>query len=536
MYERYFKGTGTLIKLLLRQQRFKIFAWLGGLVIVTLAVASAYPSIYKDEQSKQAFALTMDNPAMVAMLGPLHEIENYIHSIGAVFAHEMLLFTAVAVGIMSILLAGRSTRADEEEGLTEMIHALSVGRLSYLSAAMIVLFLTNVLLAVLTGFGLAVLGIEEMGLEGSLLYGVILGSTGFVFSSFTVLFAQVAETSRGATMLSFAVLILAYLVRAIGDVSNETLSLISPLGWTVRTEVFVENDWWPILLKIAAAIIITILAFYLNTIRDLGSGFIASKGGKKHASAFLKTPFGLSWRLGGTNIIAWAIGVFALGASFGAILGDLETYYAEMDVMQAFIAEDAGSSMTEQFIGLLMAIMALISVIPAVMTVLKLKGEENRNRTENLYSRAVSRGKVLGSYYILAVIVTIVMQALVAIGLWSAGLAVMDEALEFGTIFTSALVYLPAMWVVVGIAVLLVGTLPKATGFVWFYVVYLFIVLYLNGILEFPQWMVSLSVFEHVPTIPTEEMDWATMIILTVIAMIIAVIGFIGYNKRDLEG
>lgn len=300
--------------------------------------------------------------------------------------------------------------------------------------------------------------------------------------------------------------------------------------------MFVENDWWPILLNAAVAIIITILAFYLNTVRDLGSGFIAAKNGRKHASAFLKTPFGLSWKLGRTNVIAWAIGVFALGASFGAILGDLETYYAEMDVMQAFIAEDSVSSMTEQFVGLLMAIMALISVIPAVMTVLKLKGEENRHRTENLYSRAVSRGKVLGSYYFLAILVTIVMQTLVAIGLWSAGYAVMDEALEFGTIITSALAYLPAMWVVTGIAVLLIGALPKATGFVWFYVVYLFIVLYLDGIFDFPEWMVRLSVFAHVPNIPTEEMDWTAMIILTVVAMVIAVKGFIGYNKRDLEG
>ncbi|MDQ7862150.1 hypothetical protein RCO48_17630 [Peribacillus frigoritolerans] len=36
-------------------------------------------------------------------------------------AHQMLLLTAMAVGIMSILLVTRHTRADEEDGRIEMI-------------------------------------------------------------------------------------------------------------------------------------------------------------------------------------------------------------------------------------------------------------------------------------------------------------------------------------------------------------------------------------------------------------------------------
>ena len=82
---------------------------------------------------------------------------NY-ETIGSLFAHEMLLFTAIAVAIMNILLVGRSTRADEEDGRVELIRSLPVGRLAYLNGAMIVVVLTNVLLAVLIGAGISVLG------------------------------------------------------------------------------------------------------------------------------------------------------------------------------------------------------------------------------------------------------------------------------------------------------------------------------------------------------------------------------------------
>ena len=156
------------------------------------------------------------------------------------------------------------------------------------------------------------LGIDSFDLESSLLYGSILGATGLIFAAFTALFAQLFQTSRGATGFSFAILIGSYLVRAIGDVSNEILSLISPLGWLVRTEVFVADKWWPIVVTVLVSIVLILLAFYLNGIRDLDSGFIPERKGKDKASAFLQTPFGLAFRLQRTNIISWAIALFLL--------------------------------------------------------------------------------------------------------------------------------------------------------------------------------------------------------------------------------
>lgn len=297
-----------------------------------------------------------------------------------------------------------------------------------------------------------------------------------------------------------------------------------------------ENNWWPVILLCTFALLLWILAFYLHSLRDIGAGFIAPRKGKAYASKFLQTPLGFNIWMQKTNIIAWAIGLIALSGSFGAILGDLEVYFADIEIMEAYIDVESNYSLTEQFVALVMAIMTLIGVIPVVMTILKLKGEENRNLTENIYSRAVSRVRVLGSYVILAVIVSIIMQTMIALGLWSGSEAVMEEPLSFQTTFLSAYVYLPAIWVMTGLTISLLGVIPKLTSLIWFYFVYCFVVLYFSGLLDFPEWMNDLSIFEHIPQIPIDEMNVIVIIVLMMIAISFTVVGFVGYRKRDIIG
>lgn len=534
MYTNYFKGTKPLIRFLFRQKRVFILIWLVSLIVITVSVAFAYPSIYQDEEARFAASLTMDNLAMVAMLGPGYESEDYVQSIGAMFANEMLLFSAIAIAIMNIILVAQGTRGDEEDGRLEMIRSLSAGRLAYLSAHTIIVVITNLLLGLLIGLGLTSLGIEGMEAEGSLLYGLILCGTGLLFGAITAIFGQLAETSRETMVYSFTILIVGYLLRAVGDVSSDILSWISPLGWTVRTGVFVDNEWLPVVIAFIVTIALGIIAFYLYSIRDLGAGFVAARKGKTRASRFLQTTFGFTIRLQRTNIIAWFIGLFVLSSAFGAILGDLETYFAENEILQAFLSD--GDSLIEQFLILLMAIMALVSVIPVVMTVLRIWGEEKKNYTENIYSRAISRFHLFGTYSLLAIIVSVLLQTAVAFGLWITSFAVLEDPLSASTIFASAYSYLPAIWVVLGIAILLIGFIPKLSSLVWLYVTYCFIVIYLGGLLDFPNWMLNLSVFVHIPRIPVDEMEFGAMIIVTLLAAFFTAIGFFGYRKRDIIG
>lgn len=533
MFRAMSNNTGSLARFIIRRDRIRIPLWLIGLTFFTLVVPIAFDDMYASQQERDTMAETMHNPAMTAMVGP-GDLENY--TTGAMTAHNMLLLTAVVVGLMSILLIIRHTRADEEDGRIEMIRSLPVGRLSNLNATLTVLVGINIILALTTSFGLYTLGIESMELEGSLLYGAALGGTGILFAGITAVFAQLSESSRGAIGYSIAVLLIAYLIRAVGDVSNETLSLLSPLGWVTRTQAYSNNIWWPILLLIGISIILFIFANYLNAIRDLGSGFIHAKPGKKYASPLLQSPLGLAFRLQRTGFISWGIGMLIMGISYGSVMGDLESFFEGNELLEQMLIQEEGYTLTEQFIPMLLLVMGILATVPAIMAMNKLISEEKKNHIEHILARAVSRSKLLGSYLLIAIVNGFVMLSLTAIGLWSAAEAVMEDGFDFGTIYAAALVYYPAMLVMIGVSVFLIGFLPKLTGFIWLYVTYSFFVLYLDGLFQFPDWVGKLSPFGYIPQLPVENMKWSPVITLAIIAILLMVIGFIGYRNRDIEG
>ncbi|MFP3361877.1 ABC transporter permease, partial [Planococcus sp. SIMBA_143] len=76
-------------------------------VLITCMTAMALSNLYSSSESRQIMAETMVNPAMTAMLGKGYGLDNY--TIGAMMAHQMLLFTAIAMAIMNILLVARHT-------------------------------------------------------------------------------------------------------------------------------------------------------------------------------------------------------------------------------------------------------------------------------------------------------------------------------------------------------------------------------------------------------------------------------------------
>ncbi len=130
----HFTNIGILARFILRRDRVRIPIWISSLV-----------GICPPGPERDILAETMKNPAMTSMLGPGYGLDNY--HIGAAMAHQMLLFTAVAVAIMNILLAIRHTRSDEEAGRIEVIRSLPVGKLANSGATFFVLVMVNLALA-----------------------------------------------------------------------------------------------------------------------------------------------------------------------------------------------------------------------------------------------------------------------------------------------------------------------------------------------------------------------------------------------------
>lgn len=530
MLKGMFTGISKINAFTWRRERINVPVWILSLLSLTFFVALTFPHIYPAEQ-RQVLAETMKNPAITAMFGIGYGLDNYHY--GAIMGHQMSLFTALGAAIMSILLVNRHTRGDEEEGRTEVVGSCPVGRLSGLGATLAVACAANILLALATGIGLYALGLEGIDLPGSLLYGALIGVTGIFFAASTALFAQITATPRGTLSFSFAYLGISYLLRAIGDVSSETLSMLSPLGWVLRSQVYVNNYWWPIFLTLGAAILVGALAFYLNSMRDMGAGFIHARRGRTHAPASLRSPLGLGLRLQRGVFIAWAIGMYVLGASYGSVLGDIDAFFTDNEMMLKMIP-GGPAALSEQYIAMIMAALALMSTIPALFMILKIRDEEKKNRAEHLLVRAVPRPAIMLSFLGISVVTGFAVLMLGATGLWSAGLAVLDEPLAFGPIFSAVLAYYPAILGLIGLAAVLVGVAPKAASLIWYYLGYTFITAYFGNLLQLPEWMRKLTSFGFVPQVPVESMGPVAATGLTAVALGLMAIGVIEYSKRDM--
>lgn len=532
---RLLTNTGVMVRFILRRDRVRLLLWLVLIVLFTLSMAAALPGLYPSELERQVLAATMDNPAMTAMVGKPYGIDSY--TFGAMIAHQMLLLSAVVAAIMNILLAARHTRSDEENGRVELLRALPLGRLSGLHAAAATLAAVNAALAVATGLGLYVLGIESVDLQGSLLYGAALGASGFMFAALTMLFAQLSASSRGTVGLSFAALLAFYMLRAAGDIGDGAVSWLSPLGWTTRVKAYAGNDWRPIALLLIASAALIALAYWLNAARDLGSGLLAERPGRARASALLRGPLSLALRLQRAGLVAWGIGVVAIGGAYGSVFGDLDAYFSSSETIQLLLPAGSGSSsLIEPFIAMLMSVTAILCAIPALLVILKLAREESGGRVDQVLSRAVSRQRLLGSYAAIAWAAGPVMLLLSAAGMGAASLAVLPDGPGIGVFIAAAMVYIPAVWALVGLAALLVGAAPRWSWLVWPYVVFSFIVIYTGDLLRLPSWLQGLSPFAHTPQLPVEPMAWRPTVVVTVIAAALAVAGFAAYRRRDIYG
>ncbi len=535
MSRQLFHNTRLLAGLILRRDRVQIPVWVISIVLFSIGVAMSFPSLYPAGPERQIIAQTLENPAMISMLGPGYGLDNY--HIGAITAHQMLLMTAVVVAIMNILLTIRHTRRDEENGRIEVIRSLPVGRLSTAVATMLVLVMTNISLGLMTGVGLGLLGLEGMEWAGSILYGAVLAAVGIFFAAVTLFFAQLTETSRAALGYAFGFLGAAYLVRAVGDISSEVLARISPLGLVLRAQVYVQNYWWPIGIVLLLAVFVTIAALRLNTTRDLQAGLIPAKPGRSQASPFLQSPLGLLLRLEKTTIIGWAVGMLILGASYGSVFRDVDSFFQTSDLYQQILPRIEGFSLTDQFVAMLLSILSMMAAIPALLVLLKLRSEERANRTEHLLARAVSRTKLMGSFLLVAVLVALIMQVLSILGLWSAAaMSVNGDPFPLGETLKAGMVYVPVVWILLGLVAALIGFFPKSASAIWAYLSYTFFTVYFGGLLQLPSWMAKLSPWGHIPNIPLEPVKGGTVVILLLVAVILMGLGFYGYNQRDIHG
>ncbi|WMC93741.1 ABC transporter permease [Kineothrix sp. MB12-C1] len=523
-------GFGRYLRFIARRERRMSLVWVICVAGSAILFAGMYPGLFPDENSLLIMATTMNTPAMVALMGPVYGLESI--NISIIMAQECLIWFAIAVAIMNIFFVNRHTRMDEELGRHEMLRALPIGRLTGACATLFGSFLLNVVISLIIALGLIGINLDGTTVSGAFVYALSIGVQGFLFAALTLLMAQLFSTSRAVSGSAFTVLGIFYIMRMSGDIADNILSYISPMGLGLKVLAFYENDYVPLWILLMEAIVIGLIALFVCAGRDLGEGILPARKGREHASFFLQGELGLAWRLTRGTIFAWGIGMFVMGLTYGSVLGQIDTFVNENEMFQKILNAAGSYDIASNYIVLILAIGALLSTVPVIMLACKIHSEEKYERLEQLFSKAVPRERMYLSYIFLAFAESIAAPVLMVLGFYTVTQG--SGAVELKILMKAALVYLPALWIMLGLCVLFIGVFPKITSLVWAVFSFSFIMMYFGRLLDIPEWVHKLSPFGNIPQLPVEEFSAAPLLVMILVSILFLAIGIVGYRQRDI--
>jgi len=521
-------GTLQLLRLNLRRDRIRIGIWIASIVALVAVTVPSIKALFPTQAAlDQAAAASQNNAAAIAFNGPAQGL----NSVGGQVAFQLGAGGMVLVALMSLFMMGRLTRGEEEAGRVELLRSLPVGRHASTMAALVTLTAMNLAVGGLTFIALLAQGLSTVG---SLVFGASFIVVGLFFAAVALLAAQITENTRAVYGSAGAVLGAAYVMRAVGDIGDGTLSWFSPIGLAQKTRPFAGERWWPLLPLLAFVVLLIGAAIVLAARRDHGAGLVAPQPGRSTASPSLGNPIGLAVRLQRGTLIGWGIGVAVGGIAYGWIAPTVDSFIAQNKQLAEMMASAGGASLIDSYFATSFRIMALIATGFAIQSALRLRGEETAMRAESVLATPISRLRWAASHLTVACAGCVVLLAVAGL---STGLSYVAGGGAWSSVprlLGAALVYAPAMWLMVGLTFAIFGLVPRLVDVAWAVLAACFLIGFLAVILKIPDWVQRLSPFERIPQLPAEHLTVLPLIVISAIAAGFILVGLGGLQRRDV--
>ncbi len=524
------RGTGMLLRLLLRRDRTRLVLWTAGIVGLVAVSAASITGLYTTQQQLENYARTVQgNSALIVQAGPGYGLDD--PTIGAVTMNETALWTFIAAALMSIFMVVRHTRTEEESERAELVRAAPVGRHAALVAAMMGAAVANAVVAVGLVASLVAYG---MAFTGSVAFGLSSFGAGMVFAGIAAVAAQVASGSRAALGMGGIAIGVSFALRAIGDVGNGVLSWASPLGWAQAIRAFADERWWVLVLPVVTVVLLSWLAVALQARRDFGAGLVPQRPGAAAGGDHLATPIDLAVRLQRGALIGWTVGIGVLAFFYGIVADQAEQILEDNPEMEDFFAQLGQGSITDVFLATSVLIMALMASGFTVSSILRLRSEEVALRADPVLVAPVSRRRWARSHLTVTVVGTTVVMLVIGLSVGLGYGLVVGDIGQTVRLAAAGLVMVPALLVLAGAGLALHGLGSRWSPLTWGLVAWVAVAGLLGGVLDLPQWAMNLSPFEHVPGLPADSVSWLPLVALLVVAAALMALGFALLDRRDI--
>lgn len=523
----------------LRRDRLTMTVWVLGTALVALGSAAAVVREYGTHaEARTLLTLALANPSVLAFRGAPNGATT-----PSVLWFALFSWLAVVVGLMNVLFATRHNRADEERGRRELVAGAPIPRSAPLRASIALGVAFDVVLGVLTAGAFAAGGDDAAGAVAA---GASFAVVGVGFLGVGLLAGELAPTSRSANAIGVGVVLASYVLRAAGDALGTpylaSLSIdvawpswFSPIGWGEQV-LAGTADRLPLLLAgLALALVTVVAALMVDARRDLGESVLPERRGRATAGATLRGVLGLAWRMHRSALASWTVGAAVLGlatASLARAAGQIQDTNPQIAATLRQIVPGGSDQIESLLVGTILLLVALLAAAAGVQGALRLRQEESDGRVEALLAAPVGRLRVMGAAVVVGLSGSVIVMAAAGL-LAGVGFAASGAAEKGARALGQAFIDIPAVLVFPAIAALAVAVLPRAAVAIAWGVFAVGIALgFFGRLLDLPQWLIRISPFDHVPTVPFS--DWGPSIWLIAIDAVVAAAAVALMRRRDL--
>lgn len=510
-----------------------------GLIVLALTagmpalVASAYTSVMADPAAAGSIAKLAANPAIRTLFGEPIALDQA----GGFTVWRVGTFVAVLLAAWAILATTRITRGEEDTGRWDILLAgqvpLTIVVARHLAAVM-------VLPVVSGGAVTTVLLLAGTDPVGAAVHGAGIGMLGLFFVAVAGLTAQVFPARSTATGTAVAVLGAGLLARMIGDGLTELgwLRWLSPFGLLARSEPYAQNRLLPLLILFAATVVLAYVAVAAAGHRDVRGGLVAATGGRRPRVALLSSVEAFAVRRMLRPLTGWALGIGAYYLLIGFTTMSVTDFLADNPALadEAARAGFTGLGAVEGFTATLFALLALpVGGFTAVRMSAFVAAEASHHLTL-LTAQPVTRLRLLAAELAATTGGAVALVTVAGIAVWT-GITATGGNLSLTAALAGAWNTLSIVLLSLGAATLATGWAPRATAFAGSLpATGGFLLLVIADSIGAPGWVRQLSPFAHLAPVPLTTVDWTTTLIMTGVGVVLAMVGTMGYQWRDLQG
>ncbi len=502
--------------------------------LFVIATVAAFPIAFPTVADRVKAVATLQSFAI--LLGQPYHAETL-----AGFTQWRVTVAIALIGAIWGLLTGTGLlRGEEDAGRWEMLLAAPVSKaratgetLLGLGGALVVMFVPTAL-GTLVSTGLPG---ARFSAVAALAFAATLVAGAAMFLAIGALVSQISATRGQAATLAAGIMGVSFLIRMAADSTKgwDAFLWVTPFGWIEKVRPL--RDMEPIAFVPIVALIVACVAatLVLASARDLGASVLQERDGSARIGGWVIGPTTLALRLVRGTAMAWIVGIALFSFFTGAVTRSASSLLADSPAFAQILGRLGVRAASEAYLGISFFMAILVLAVLAGGMMAAMRDEEASARLDNLIVRPTPRLAWLAGRAGIAAVVVVLSGVVAGAATW-AGAESQHVGVPLSKLVEAGVNATPPAIVVIGAGVLVLGVAPRYVSAVVYGIpAYSFIVELVGSLVKGQDWIRDTSLLHHVELAPAAKPDWGQDLALVLIAVAMAVVGAIAFQRRDIE-